>query len=153
MYPIVRSFVQPLKQTEMIDLEVQIRLRWQNWMLPLDKEIRDSRWDIEVYAGFPYMPWVPDDIWVDESVADPEEPEGCMPEADTWTTEVDVQYIIAETLMMKGGSIQSDVVKQWKSVDDGHSTEETWHPLFNTREYGKVFVDQSMDVLSVNVIA
>ena len=141
-----------MKPTEKIDLEVQVQIAELD--AAIEQKIGDSCTDDEVKADFLDMPEVPNDIWVDEPMIEPEEPEGTVPEADEWTPEAYDQYVGAEVLMERGGTIQSGIVKQRRKNDDKHPTgKRNNNPLLDTREYEVVFPDQSMDVLTANVIA
>ena len=89
-----------------------------------------------------------------DPMVDPEEPEAARPEADEFTPEAYDEYLDAEVLMERGGVMQSGVVKQRKRDDDGNPIgKRNNNPLLDTREYEVVFPDQSMDVLTANLIA
>jgi len=139
------EMAQPTVKAELAILEQDIRDK-------IGDTLKDSEIDpdLKTYLG----PDVPDYLFDEEEVVDPEEPESTMPDVDDFTPEAYDQFLTAELLLPHGGEASKARVKSRKRDADGNPVgRRHQNPLLDTREYEVEFPDGSTEVVTANLIA
>jgi hypothetical protein len=97
---------------------------------------------------------IPDFMFEDEDVVEPEEPDLTVDDADIHDPDVLDNWITAQVLLPHGGNSARATVKARKRDADGNPIgKPNPNPMLDTREYEVEFPDGSTDTISANLIA
>jgi hypothetical protein len=145
---IVRKSIWALSTEEMQTPEVQTSTAGLDLAISqkIGDAISDAVIDPELQSNFPAPP---DEIFDgDESLDEPEDPEGTSVERDDFTPEAYDEYLLAEILLPHEGDFQTGRVRARVKDQNGLPVgRRNSNPLLDTREYEVEFPDGSIDAL------
>ena len=127
--------------------------------MELDEKIRQKIGDaIKEVDVNPYLigdlPEPPDDVFEEDDVDDPMEPEASKADADDFTPEAYDQHLTASLNLPHGGERVKRIVKGRKRDADGRPIgKQHLNPLLDTRLYKVEFPDGSTEAITANLIA